>query len=84
MTPCVKCGLELPATREFFYGRGEGGLRRECKALFKAAKNVRADADCDHYREVARRSYRKGREVPLNVTRAAWVSAVRFAGTRRR
>jgi 5-methylcytosine-specific restriction endonuclease McrA len=57
-TPCVKCGLELPATREYFYGRGEG-LRRECKAWFRAAKNARATADRDHYREVARRSYRK-------------------------
>jgi hypothetical protein len=47
----------LPDTE--FYRRGNGSLRRECKACFKAAKNARADRDRDHYREVARRSYRK-------------------------
>jgi 5-methylcytosine-specific restriction endonuclease McrA len=59
MVPCGKCGLELPATDEFFYRRGNGSLRCECKEAFKAAKNARADRDREHYREVARRSYRK-------------------------
>jgi hypothetical protein len=59
LAPCGECGFELPATDEFFYRRGNGTLRRECKMAFRAAKNARADRDRDHYREVARRSYRK-------------------------
>lgn len=28
---CTKCGVEYPATPEFFYARKEGYLRRQCK-----------------------------------------------------
>jgi len=55
MVACGRCGLELPDTE--FYKRTDGRLRRECKAHFKAGKNARADADRDHYRKVAPRSY---------------------------
>lgn len=81
---CRKCGASLPATTEFFYGRG-GGLRADCIPCFRAANKDRTDPEKNRARarewrlanpEKARARLRDPEYIAKNRARAtAWAKA---------
>jgi len=76
MIQCSCCGVELPATEEYFHraGKGKGGgLRRDCKQCrkMKRLENIQhirekerewRARNRDHIRERRRRYYQEHRE----------------------
>ncbi len=58
---CNGCGLDKPATTEFFFGKpsGKNGLASKCKACAADAQRRRRAADPEHVRAIVRASQRR-------------------------
>lgn len=71
---CSKCGTEYPATTEFFYKKGGGSLRPDCKACF--AKGRKAWCAANSVSEAERKkAWRAAHKDQAAETHKAWNAA---------
>lgn len=76
MKKCTKCGVEYPATDEYFYNRKDGkdGLDSRCKTCYKARKKAWKDSTYEQRKECKDR-WRKKEENAIKIKQQAkeWI-----------